>query len=344
MARSAAVNESQGFTTDHFGRCCFCETPTVANYGTCSCCGALIEHVRLQPKQEQLLNYVLATGPDVATKIAYGGSRAAGKSRGARDISLVVVSELGRRYPGLPIFIMRRNWTQCKENHLTKFRMERPRLTPYYGDKEYQFPSAMGSPRIVFTYADTPDDIERLERGPECFLMFPDQAEQLGETDLQRINSPNRWPDAGPGAAKTVYLYNPGGPGTPYLKRVFYDREHHENENPDDFKFIQAYGHDNFSWFANEEIVLDGSALTWERFYELPGDIPEPANGKYNKEWLSSLPDYNRFKMYVTKTSEGKKHWAKPESIRMGDLLGKFDSFAGQYMSGIWSRERMVIR
>lgn len=343
MAKTQAIRDSRGFTTDHFKRCCICQRETDGDHYRCEC-GALIVRVRLQPKQQQMLDWVMATGPDVPTKLAFGGSRAAGKSRMLRDVSLIVASEIAQRHSGIPVFIMRRNWTQCKENHLAKFQLERPMLQDYYGDKQYEFPDGMGASRIVFTYADTPEDVERLERGPECFLMCCDQAEQVREMDLQKLNSCNRWPDAEIGAAKTIYAYNPGGAGTPYLKRVFYDRDFKENETPGDFVFLQAYGWDNVSWALNQGIDIDGHPLTWERYYDLPGDLPECANGKYNKAWLDSIPDNHRFKIFVTKTSEGRKHWAKPESIRMGDLFGRFDQFEGQYFSGIWDSKRVVLR
>ncbi len=345
MASSAAVRDSRGFTTDHFGRCCLCFRDIPVNHATCAC-GAIIEHVRLQPKQRQILDWVLAEGPQVPTKLGFGGSRAAGKSRGAgRDVALIVASEVAQKYPGITISIMRRNWTQCKENHLEKFQLERPRLGSYYGDKQYAFPRAMGGARIIFSYADTSDDVIRMERGPEFFLMIPDQAEQISEMDLQKLNTPNRWPDAGPNAAKTLYLFNPGGAGSAYLKRVFFDKEYRDNEDPGDFAFVQAYGWDNASWFLNEGIEIDGKPLTWERFYECPGEIPEPAKGqKYDREWMMSLPENHRFRLFVTQTSEGRKMWRKPESIRMGDLFGRFDQFSGQFFAGVWDRNRVVMR
>lgn len=343
LAITQAVRDSRGYTTDAFGRCAICREPITEGHGTCNC-GAIIVPVRFHPKQQQLLNYALDEGIGVPTKLGYGGSRASGKSRGGRDIALTVASEVSQKYPGIPVFIMRRNWTQCKENHLEKLKLERPLLTRYYGDKQYEFPAQMGSPRLVFTYADTPEDIIRVGRGPECYLMIIDQAEQLSEADLQELNTPNRWPDAGTNAAKTIYLFNPGGPGSSYLKRVFFTRNYDlEREDPRDFAFIQAYGWDNASWFLNQGIEINGKPLTWESFYELPGDLPPCESGNYNRAWLHSLPEYHRFRLFVEQTSEGRKMWGKPESIRMGDLFGRFDEFSGQYMAGAWNHARVAI-
>ena len=343
MARSKAIEEARGFTTTVFGRCCICKRELPDGHSTCAC-GALIIPVRLQPKQQQLLDLTLSTGPDSPTKLLYGGSRAAGKSRAGRDIALVVTSEMAQLYGSISSCIMRRNWTQCEDTHLMKLKSERPELTPFYTNKKYDFPSSMGAPILAFQYADTPADVERMERGPEWFLMVVDQCEQIKGQDLQKIKSPNRWPSAAAGSAKSLYLYNPGGPGTNYLKRVGFDKKYISNERKEDFAFIQAYGWDNINWFYNHDIEINGLPLTWEMFYDLPGDCPElDPHGKHDAKWLDSIPDNHRFKLFVTKTTEGRSHWEKPEALRMGDLFGRFDSFSGQYFPG-WDANKVVIR
>ncbi len=337
-----------GFTTDYYHRCVICKRELddefVDTHVKCEC-GVLIAKVRLQPKQDELAKLVLATGPDVPTKLGFYGPRAAGKSRGLRDITLIVISECAPSHNGIPAFLLRRNWTQCQESLLEKYKIERPYLWECYNsiEKQYTFPLTMGAPRLAFKYADTPADVERLERGPECFFMGIDQAEQLAAHDLQRLNSPNRWPDALPGAAKTAYFLNPGGIGSKYLKEKFVTKKFEENENPKDFHGIFAAGWHNWVWFANQGIEINGEPLTWELFYSLPDDVPEPGDGKYTAKWLATLPDENRFKLFVTRTKEGQKHWAKPDAIRMGDLFGSFDSFHGQYFTG-WDASKVVLR
>lgn len=333
-----------GFTTNYFNRCVICKRELDQDFVTthyrCEC-SAVIAKIKLQPKQDELAKLVLATGPEVPTKLGYYGPRAGGKSRGLRDISLIVSSECGQMYTGAPAFLLRRNWTQCQESLLEKFKIERPYLADFYNgqEKQYQFPPDMGGGRIAFKYADTPDDILRLERGPECFFMGIDQAEQISKRDLQRLNSPNRWPDTPPGAAKTAYFLNPGGIGSNYLREKFVDRKFEENERPGDFHGIFAAGWHNFAWFVNQGIDINNEPLTWELFYSLPDDVPVPPDGKYTNKWLASIPDDNRFKLFVTKTSEGAKHWSKPDTIRMGDLFGRFDSFEGQYFPGVDMRK-----
>lgn len=346
MASKSA--DHPGFTTNYLNRCVICnrelDQEYVDTHFKCEC-GAFIAKVRLHPKQDELAKLILATGVDVPTKLGVYGPRAGGKSRGLRDISLIVISECAPTYPGIPAFLLRRNWTQCQESLLEKFKIERPYLSECYNaiEKQYTFSSSMGSPRLAFKYADSGDDVLRLERGPECFFMGIDQAEQISGVDLQRLNSPNRWPETLPGAVKTAYFLNPGGLGSDYLADKFVFKKFEDNENPADFHGIFMAGWDNWAWFSGQGIEIKGEPLTWELFYSLPGDLPEPQDGKYTSQWLASIPDDNRFKLFVTRTKEGAKHWAKPDAIRMGDLFGNFESFEGQYFT-CWNKDRVVLR
>ncbi len=306
----------------------------------------MILHIRQQPKQKQVSDMLLATGKNIPVRIGLGGARGGTKSRTIRDGALIVASEVAPKLPGIVIYIIRQIWGDVYQNHVQKLDLERPELSKYYNavTKEYSFPEAMGSPRIVFGFGDTVKDIRRIARGPEAYLMLIDQSEAFREEELDELHTPNRWPAAGPGGAKTVYSFNPGGPGSPWLKRVFYDRDFElDRENPEDYAFVQAYGFENWdAWFANEQVTLNGVPLDFDSFYKLPGGIPPCPSGNYNRQWLNDLPDNHQFKIFVTQTSEGKKMWSKPDSIRMGDLFGSFESFSGQYFP-IWNRSRVVI-
>jgi hypothetical protein len=288
---------------------------------------------------------LLATGEDVPTRIGSGGSRGAAKSRTIRDAALIIASEVGRRLPGIVIYIIRQIWGDVNQNHVQKLDLERPILTQYYTGKEYTFPSSMGGARIVFGYGDTVKDIRRVSRGPEAYMMCIDQCEAFTEEELDELHTPNRWPSAAKGGPKTLYGFNPGGPGSRWLKRVFVDREFNERENPSHFAFVQGYGHDNFdAWFANEGLLIDGVPLTFESFYALPGDLPVPPNGKYDSRWLAMMPNNHRFRIFVERTTYGKAMWSKPDTIRMGDLFGLFDSFENQAFQGVWDRKKVVLK
>src|ERR1022692_11841 len=94
----------------------------------CPKCGQLLLRITLQPKQRQILDMIRARGPEVPTKIGFGGSRGSAKSRLARDLALFIAFSV----PGIVVFIIRRNWGDLEENHLEKLKLERPELTQYY--------------------------------------------------------------------------------------------------------------------------------------------------------------------------------------------------------------------
>lgn len=344
MARASA-SDSRGFTTDYFGRCAICKEPIPDGHQTCKC-GALIFRVDPQPKQRILIDGLLARGPDVPVRWGYGGSRGAAKSRGFRDAALVVASEIAQYLPGIVIYIVRQVWGDCEKNHLQEWEREHLPMMDWWDGrtKDFSFPVGMGYPRIAFGYGDTFKDLRRFTRGPNIFLVMIDQSEGFTPEELEELHTPNRWPAAGPGGAKTAYGFNPGGPGSDWHERVFFKKEYDlDRDIPGDYAFIQGYGWDNWhGWIQNENVMIDGVPLTKEVFYSLPGDLPPCPSGIYNRAWLDSIDDHERFKIFVTKTSEGKKMWAKPDNIRMGELFGRFDQFAGQYFT-CWNKNRVVL-
>lgn len=290
---------------------------------------------------------LLARGRGIPVRIGYGGSRGAAKSRGLRDAALVVASEMAQYLPGIVIYIVRTVWGDCERNHVEEYEREHLPMMEWFDGrtKGFAFPYGMGYPRITFGYGDTFKDLRRFTRGPNIFMMLIDQSEGFAEDELEELHTPNRWPAAGPGGAKSGYFFNPGGPGSDWHDRVFFRKEYEPRETPGDFAFLQGYGWDNWhGWFSNEEIMLDGELLTREKFYELPGEIPACPSGIYDDDWLDGVDDHERFKIFVRHTSEGSKMWAKPDNIRLGELFGRFDQFAGQYMSGVWDRNRVVLR
>ncbi len=345
-----ATDTGRGFTTDYFGRCALCESELVDKNISCPRCQSYVFFVRPQPKQRQLIDMCLATGHGIPVSIGYGGSRGAAKSRGMRDAILVLISELSRKYPGLVIYLVRQVLGDLFKNHVNQYYLEHPPMKEWFyngqQEKGFVFPDCMGSPRLILGYGDTVKDLERFTKGPEALFIFIDQSEAFSEAELGIIRSPVRWPGAAPGTEKVVYGFNPGGPGMVYLARVFARRDFKlDREKPERFAFIQGYGWDNFDgWFAGQGIEVDGVPLNYDSFYALPGDMPTlPKDGQYNDAWLASIPDHHRFKLFVTKTNEGLKMWEKPDSIRMGELFGRFDSLAGQYFTG-WDRNKVVLR
>jgi len=265
----------------------------------------------LQPKQLELGKLIYRTGPDAATWIGGGGSRAGGKSAAIRRIML----DRRQNRPGTDGCIVRRVWDEVKRNHVDEFMREWPELRDYWraGDHEFRLPN--GS-RIVFAYAENQQEVDRKFWGVQYYDLFVDQAEQFSEYELQIMHTCNRWPDTALGECKTALFFNPGGVGTEFLRRVFAQRRFHGGERPTDYEFVHMFGWDNFVWFS-------GLGLTAKQFYAMSSE--------------------ERFELFVDRTAEGRKLNALPQSLRAGHLLGSFDSFAGQYFAGVWDESKLIL-
>lgn len=269
---------------------------------------ALSVDILLQPKQARLRAALEATG-DVPTIIGNGGSRGSAKSGGLRRIAIL----LAMSHPGIVIYIVRRVLGDLLENHMEKIAIEFPQVHKLYcaGPKEYEFPNRS---RIKYVYAETKADVDRVSYGPECTFLLIDQAEQFSEDELISFRICNRWPSAPAGFVKTGYFFNVGkGVGAGYLRRVFHQLRFRENENAKDYWFLQAYGWDNYEWFRGQV------PYSWSEFYRLSSE--------------------QRFALFVTQTSEGKKMNSLPAHRREGELMGNFDSFSGQYFSDVWGEQ-----
>ena len=293
--------------------------------------------ILLQPKQADLLALLETTGPDVATILGAGGSRGSAKSGGLRRIAIT----LAITHPGSVIYIVRRTLGDLLENHMEKIALEFPEVDAIYRPSDYEYDFSVvpnllpngerNRSRIVFVYAENAIDVARVSYGPECTFLLIDQAEQFTEEELTSFRICNRHTEVDPkktvppNFAKTCYFFNigVGGLADAYFRRVFHKRDfkpykgiNDPGERPGDYAFIQMYGWDNFEWFRGQvEVAV-------EEFYQ-----------------LSSA---ERFEMFVTRTSEGRKMNALPKHRREGELLGNFDAFTGQYFSDVWDDARIL--
>ncbi len=276
--------------------------------------------LHLQPKQEGLYNLVVAQGANVATIIGGGGAKGGGKSAATDNIALLLASEFGNQYPGLTITIIRRVFNDLKTNHIDKIFEAHPELRERYTEKDgIKFPNGA---RIVFAYAETAGDVERKFRGGyESAFIFVDEAQQFTERELQDMEMAARWTrtDKGlpPGFCKLVLLFNPGGKSSEYLKRIFWTKSYRGKERPTSYAFLHVFGWDNYEWFRGQV------ALDEDDFYGLESD--------------------QRYQLFITETSEGRKYDAFPDAIRSGYLLGNFDSFEGQYFAGAWDEQKCTL-
>ena len=173
--------------------------------------------------------------------ICYGGARAGGKSWAIRVKAIL----LALQYPGIVIVIIRKSYPELTKNHIRPMkRMLRcglPNEIAKYNDKDKVLTFPSGS-IIQFSYLDTQRDMDRFQ-GTEADIIFLDEATQQPEEYWGDIKACLRGTNEYP---KRIYLTcNPGGVGHQWVKRLFIDRKFNENENPDEYTFIQSLVTDN---------------------------------------------------------------------------------------------------
>lgn len=242
----------------------------------------------------------------------YGGSRGGAKSGGLRR------SMVRRRlaYPGTRGEIIRRVWKDVKLNHVDPFFSEFPELREFYKEQDHEVTLPNGS-KINFNAYETRGDVERASRGPEYFDKFIDQAEQFTEAELMDFKKTCRWPDTPDFRCKMGLFFNPGGPGAAFLRRIFHTHEYHENERAEDYAFLQAYVWDNVEW-SRQALKSDGI----DQFI-----------GTGDPRDFYQWDGKKRFEYTINRTQYGRVLNELPEAMRMGELLGEFTKFAGQYFS-----------
>jgi phage terminase large subunit len=267
--------------------------------------------IRLQPKQQECLDHLKATGKKVPTMVAFGGARGGAKSATVRYTALLLAIE----FPGVRIAIVRRVYGDVKVNHIDPILAEFPELRAYYSVSNAEI--KIGKSVIEFVYAESASEVNRKFWGPEYAFVLLDQAEQFSGEEIRIIKTANRWPGRPAGFCKMGLFFNPGGIGTEFLRRVFYLKQYQDNEQPTDYVFIQAYGWDNYEWFRGQIDMPDYD------FYKLKNE--------------------ERFELFINQTQYGRELNALPQSLRAGHLLGSFESFAGQYFAGVWDESKIIL-
>ena len=188
--------------------------------------------VLTQPTEKQAL--FLASK---AKHIGYGGARGGGKSHIVRDKA----KRLCLRYPGIKVLIVRRTMQELRANHINILKKDIPVSIARYNQAERTFFWANGS-TIKCDYCDNDGHLMHFQ-GCEYDVIFLEEATNLLQAWIEAIvvccRGVNNFPK------RIYYTFNPGGPSHGYLKRLFIDRKFQNDENPDDYVFIQAKVTDN---------------------------------------------------------------------------------------------------
>lgn len=175
--------------------------------------------------------------------VAFGGARAGGKSW-VTDLKVCLLAmRYGRPdkwHEGIKICIIRRTLKDVEKNHLKQLQLLLQGKAKY-NDNKKMFTLDNGA-TITLAYCDNDKDCEHIQ-GVEYDVVVFEEATQLQEKWMIDICASIRGVNDFPHRA--YFTCNPGGPGHAYIKRVFIDRIYKDNENPDDYEFIQAKYTDN---------------------------------------------------------------------------------------------------
>ena len=169
--------------------------------------------------------------------VGYGGARGGGKSWAVRVKSIL----LCLKWAGIKILIVRKTYKELTNNHIVPLQNMLPSVVAKYNKTEKVFTFFNGS-TIWFGYCSNDSDLDQYQ-GAEYDIIFFDEATQLKEEWLKKINLAVRQPNGLP--KRTYYTCNPGGVSHNYIKRLFIERKYEDAEIPENYNFTQALVTDN---------------------------------------------------------------------------------------------------
>ena len=169
--------------------------------------------------------------------VAYGGARGGGKSWAVRVKAIL----LSVRWAGIKILIVRKTYKELTNNHIVPLQQMIPPEVARYNKTEKVFKFSNGS-TIWFGYCSCDGDLDQYQ-GAEYDVIFLDEATQLQESWIRKINLAVRQPNGLP--KRTYYTCNPGGVSHNYIKRLFIDKRYEDAEIAENYSFTQALVTDN---------------------------------------------------------------------------------------------------
>jgi len=194
--------------------------------------------ITLKPSEKQMRFLKMK-----ARHCGYGGARGGGKSWVARTKAVLLANRYGRPNKwseGIKICIVRRTLVDVRSNHIVPLKILLNGIAHYnQTDRTFYFPNGA---TIHFEYYDNESHADHFQ-GNEWDVIFIEEATQLPEEWIKNIAASCRGANNFP--KRIYYTCNPGGPGHEYIKRIFIDRVYKEDENPEDYQFVQAKVTDN---------------------------------------------------------------------------------------------------
>lgn len=205
-----------------------------------------------QPKQEE---FMLAN----TRFVAFGGARGGGKSWAVRTKATM----LSVYNPGIRILLLRRTYSELKENHILPLQASLKDVARYTEtDKAFTF---INGSRLKMGYLASESDVLQYQ-GQEYDVIFLEEATQFTEWAFKILTACLRGANDFP---KRFYLTcNPGGVGHVWVKRLFVTRKYEPTENPADYTFIQSKVYDN-------KVLLEADPEYVKMLENLPHDMRE---------------------------------------------------------------------
>lgn len=169
----------------------------------------------------------------------YGGARGGGKSWAIIRKAVL----LALYYAGIQILIVRREYDQLENPIIQPMLKLVPPDVRTYNKTDHLLTFINGSKIKFSNMPDYSSTVEGKFQGNNWDILFIDEATQFLESEFRGLDAIIRGDN---GLPKRVYLTcNPGGVGHFWVKRLFVDRDFRDDENPDDYVFIQAKVYDN---------------------------------------------------------------------------------------------------
>lgn len=161
--------------------------------------------------------------------------------------------------PGVQILLLRRTLPELRENHLiplqkmlhTNNKDKRKRIAEYKEvTKEFLFPNGA---RIKLGYCDNENDVLQYQ-GQAYEVICMEEATHFTEFQFTTLTESNRPSGLMPKpiSPRMYFTCNPGGVGHAWFKRRFIDRSYKNNEQPEDYIFIQSLVYEN-EWLLEND-------------------------------------------------------------------------------------------
>ena len=232
--------------------------------------------------------------------LGYGGARAGGKSWLVRK--RVIFRSL--IYPGMKSLIIRATYPELLHNHIEPITAQTRQFAKYNTqEKVLRFPN--GS-KIDFGYCKNETDMQRYQGG-EWDEIYIDEAGNISEQCIKMFIPCIRGVNGLP--KHMILTFNPGGKSHAYLKRVFVDRHFNEDENPEDYAFVQALIQDNKAlmdkqpdYIKNLEVLPERLKRAW-----LYGEWDVFA-GQFFEEYIDTEREDRKW-THVIPAFEPHAHW-----------------------------------